>query len=354
MIIKKKNATQKQKLQNTEEIKTKIATPKPSPAKTPESVPQQKSTEKVEQTTIATPKTEPKDLETEILENLEETNLSKIQVIPPIEEPIPEKIIEPEPEPEPELEEEKEEVLDLFEGFDLQNIDFTQRQERRRGDRRRGYRRVDDRNLVSRAQAEAIAIKEKAYQDGFNSGLLNAQETIEDLQDSLAEFMGYKQEIYEKMCNDFLDLSVKIAEKIIKREVKSSKSVLKNIILGALENIAKGETKIILKVAPSDVEYTKELVPGILSTGQIEAKIYVTGDDKVEEGSVIIETSNGLIDANIDTQLEVIKESFKQISSPDVSNEELDEEDYEEDDDDEEDIEEDDEIEDNDETDEIP
>ena len=165
---------------------------------------------------------------------------------------------------------------------------------------------------------------------------MNAQDTIDDLKDSIAEFMGYKHEIYEKMCDHFLDLSVKIAEKIIKKEVKSSKSVLKNIIMGALEDIAKGETKIILKVAPSDVEYTKELVPGILSTGQIEAKIYVTGDDDVEDGSVIIETSNGLIDANIDTQLEVIKESFKQISSPDSSSENPDEDDY----DDEEDIEE--------------
>ena len=31
--------------------------------------------------------------------------------------------------------------------FDIENIDFTQRQEHRRGSRRRGYRRIDDRNL---------------------------------------------------------------------------------------------------------------------------------------------------------------------------------------------------------------
>ena len=340
MIIKKKNATQKPKQQNTEEIKTKIAAPKPSPARIPESLPPAEPEVKINPEQIVTAQEAPaQNLEAEILKNLEPEPMVQEQAI---SEPIPEPAPVQEPEPE------KEEVLDLFEGFDLQNIDFTQRQERRRGDRRRGYRRVDDRNLVSRAQAEAISIKEKAYQDGFNSGLLNAEETMEDLRDSIAEFMSYKHEIYEKMCNDFLDLSVKIAEKIIKKEVKSSKSVLKNIILSALENIAKGETKIILKVAPSDVEYTKELVPGILSTGQIEAKIYVTGDDKVEEGSVIIETSNGLIDANIDTQLEVIKESFKQISSPDLSEENPDEEDFddEDDEDDEEDDDDEDEIED--------
>lgn len=50
----------------------------------------------------------------------------------------------------------KEPEIDLF---DIENIDFNQRQERRRGSRRRGYRRIDDRNLVSRAQEEAETIK---------------------------------------------------------------------------------------------------------------------------------------------------------------------------------------------------
>ena len=52
---------------------------------------------------------------------------------------------------------EVEEKIDIF---NLDNIDFSQRQERRRGDRRRGYRRIDDRNLISRAQEEAEMIKE--------------------------------------------------------------------------------------------------------------------------------------------------------------------------------------------------
>ena len=65
-----------------------------------------------------------------------------------VEEIVQEVVPESESEPEPEI--------DLF---DIENIDFTQRQERRRGSRRRGYRRIDDRNLVSRAQEESENIK---------------------------------------------------------------------------------------------------------------------------------------------------------------------------------------------------
>ena len=60
------------------------------------------------------------------------------------------------------IESEKQVDEDKIDLFNLDNIDFKQRQERRRGDRRRGFRRIDDRNLISRAREEAQAIKEVA------------------------------------------------------------------------------------------------------------------------------------------------------------------------------------------------
>ncbi len=207
----------------------------------------------------------------------------------------------------------KEDTSDIFAGFNFDELDFNQRAERRRGDRRRGYRRIDDRNLISRAQQEAIMIKEQATKEGFEKGLQEAKEAVEDLKESLKEFFEYKEALYDEITKDILDISLKVAEKIIKKEVETDKSVLNAIVKDALKSLAKDENKIILKVNPTDVEYTKEMVPQLLSSGQLEAKIYVTGDKEIDEGSAIIETSNGIIDANIETQLELIKEAFKQI-----------------------------------------
>ena len=163
------------------------------------------------------------------------------------------------------------------------------------------------------AQQEAISIKEQASKEGYEKGIEQAQETINDFKNSLEEFFGYKDVVYNEITKDILDISIKVAEKIIKKEVQTDKSVLESIVKDALKSLAKDENKIILKVNPTDVEYTKEIVPQLLSSGQLEAKIFVTGDKDVEEGSAIIETSNGIIDANIGTQLEIIKEAFKQI-----------------------------------------
>ena len=215
---------------------------------------------------------------------------------------------EPEAAPEP-----KEDKTDIFAGFNFDEIEFSQRAERRRGDRRRGYRRIDDRNLISRAQQEAIMIKEQASKEGYEKGLIEAHSSVKTLKHAIEEFFTYKDEVYKKVSENILDISLKVAEKIIKKEVASDRTILDAIVNDALKSLAKDENKIILKVNPTDVEYTKDIVPNLLSSGQFEAKIYVSGDKDVEEGSAIIETSNGIIDANIKTQLELIKEAFKQI-----------------------------------------
>ncbi len=208
---------------------------------------------------------------------------------------------------------EKEDTSDIFAGFNFDEINFNQRAERRRGDRRRGYRRIDDRNMISRAQQEAITIKEQASKEGFEKGIEDAKESLDELKDAIDEFFEYKDVLYNKISDDILDIAVKVAQKIIKKEVETDKSVLDAIVHDALKSLAKDENKIILKVNPTDVEYTKEIVPKLLSSGQFEAKIFVTGDKEVDEGSAVIETSNGIIDANISTQLDLIKEAFKQI-----------------------------------------
>ena len=245
--------------------------------------------------------------------------LNKPKHVPPkeVEQPVPEAETQAAEEVQS-IEEEKKEIeqednTDIFAGFNFDDINFGQRAERRRGDRRRGYRRIDDRNLISRAQQEAIMIKEEASKEGYEKGIEDAKADIFRLKDAVAEFFEYKDRMYEEISKDILDISLKVAQKIIKKEVETDKKVLDSIVHDALKTLAKDENKIILKVNPTDVEYTKEIVPKLLSSGQFEAKIFVSGDKEVDEGSAVIETSNGIIDANISTQLELIREAFKQI-----------------------------------------
>jgi len=103
--------------------------------------------------------------------------------------------------------------------FDLDNIDFSQRQERRRGDRRRGYRRIDDRNLISRAQEEAGTIKDNAAKEGYKAGLEKAQSDILQVKAAISEFLKAKQEVFDYIAPDIMEISVEIA-----RRAKSANS----------------------------------------------------------------------------------------------------------------------------------
>lgn len=204
----------------------------------------------------------------------------------------------------------EEEKIDLF---DLDNIDFSQRQERRRGDRRRGYRRIDDRNLVSRAQQEANSIKENAAKEGYAQGLQQAKDDLQKLKEVIFNNLRAKQEVFEYIAPDILEISVDIARKIVKKEIQQDPQLVLESILEVLKNISKDESKINIKVNPSQVSYIKSAMPEIISTSGIDAKVHIFGNDSVDVGSCIIQTQNGVVDATIDTQLEIIKEAFKGI-----------------------------------------
>lgn len=204
----------------------------------------------------------------------------------------------------------EEEKIDLF---DLDNINFAQRQERRRGDRRRGYRRIDDRNLISRAQEEAGLIKDSAAKEGYKAGLEQAKEDIRQVKISIEEFLKAKQEVFEYIAPDILEISIDVAKKIVKHEIEQNPELILETILEILKTISRDESKVNIKVNPAQLTLTKENMPNIISSIGLETKINVIADDTIEVGSCIVQTSNGLVDATINTQLEIIKDAFKGI-----------------------------------------
>ncbi len=200
--------------------------------------------------------------------------------------------------------------LDDFEKIDITSIDFKERVERRRGDRRRGYRRIDERSLVTRAQQEAHNIKELAAKEGYKSGLLKAQEEIDDLKKSITDFLNLKNEMYDEFYPHIIEISLAVAEKIIKKETELSDDILKNVVISAMDELNSDTQKVEIKVNPDDMEFARVSLPEIIEAKDQGIKITVTSDDSVEKGSCILVANNGVIDANFSTQLTVLQNAF--------------------------------------------
>ena len=206
------------------------------------------------------------------------------------------------------VEKSQEPEIDLF---DIDNIDFTQRQERRRGSRRRGYRRIDDRNLVSRAQEEAENIKKSAFEEGYRLGLEKAEGDLQKFRDEFGQFMNARKDVFEYIAPDILEISVDVAKTIIKKELDSDPQVLINTIIDVLRTVSKNEPKINIRVRPQAVQFIKDTIPNITYQYGIDSKINIISDPSIEEGGCVLQTNNGIVDASIDTQIEIIKKALE-------------------------------------------
>ena len=200
-----------------------------------------------------------------------------------------------------------------LEVFDIDKIDFTQRRERRTGNRRRGYRRIDDRNLVSRAQEEAVQIKQNAYQEGYNLGLQQAAAEIESFKNVLGAFMGAEDRVFNEIAPNILELSMSIAKKVIKHEAATDVQVVVDTVMDALRMLSKNEPKIVLRVNPVQVQYLKDTMPDKIKSIGMETKLSVLSDESVTEGGCIVQTNNGMIDATVEAQLGIVQMALRSI-----------------------------------------
>lgn len=224
-----------------------------------------------------------------------------------IKKPEVEEVQQPQPETEP-VKEADDYKIDLF---DLDNIDFKQRYERRRGDRRRGFRRIDDRNLISRAREEAMTIRESAAKEGYDNGIAQAEDDIAKLRSQIINFAGAQQAVFDAIAPEILAISIDIAKKIIKTEVQQNPDLIIANIQQCLNELSKEETKVMLKLNPADVPNVKQKIPTMLENAGLDVKIMIVPDASMTQGGGIIQTTNGIIDVTIDTQVDIITKALR-------------------------------------------
>jgi len=188
---------------------------------------------------------------------------------------------------------------------------IKERQERRRGDRRRGYRRTEDRNLISRAQEEANAIKESAAKEGFDYGVELSKAEIKKLNAAITELLQTKEKALEQAAPDIAFLAVKVAEKIIKKQLEIDDNIVLSIVSEVIKSFGKGETNIIIKTNPADTQLVEDNIQNLYPYGDSNTKISVIKDENVDWGSCIVETKSGVVDARFSTQLKILQKALE-------------------------------------------
>jgi type III secretion protein L len=171
---------------------------------------------------------------------------------------------------------------------------------------------AEARRLVAEAKAEAASIRasaeasarglrEAAYREGYEDGLLELNEHLLAARDTRAEaLVGVEQEV--------LRLSVKIAAKIIGRELKRDDATLADIVASALRNVQPQEM-LVVRINPADAPLVQEHRERLDPTARA-LRLDLVPDPRVARGGCVIESPSGTVDAQLDTQLRSLERAL--------------------------------------------
>ena len=161
---------------------------------------------------------------------------------------------------------------------------------------------------------------ERKYQTGFDEGYQKAKDDLEneyseEILKKTEEFYqilaSFEQKLidYEKSFDEIvINVSTKIAEKIIQREVEN-KTAIQNTLKEAVRKIL-GANEIIIKINPQD--YNSIIHDGTQKDLEKNfSKIRFEQDENIDLGGCLIESETGNVDARISTQLDEITKQLK-------------------------------------------
>ena len=150
------------------------------------------------------------------------------------------------------------------------------------------------------AQTAAENLKTEAYAQGTENALT-------EFERNLSESREIREKVWRETEKDLLRLAVRLAERIVGREIEKDDKTVVEIISTALQN-ARQQEKLTVRVNPKDLP-TIEKQTERFSSGRIQFIDFVA-DPRVASTGCLIESEVGTIDARLETQLRVLKRAL--------------------------------------------
>lgn len=155
--------------------------------------------------------------------------------------------------------------------------------------------------LRERAARDARELREAAYEEGREAALA-------ELNFILLEAHERRDAALSGAERDVLRLAVKLAEKIIGREVERDDAALADIVSAALRH-ARQQESLTVRVNPADLPRVQAHRERLDPSGRARF-IDLVADPRVGHGGCVIEGESGTVDARLDTQLRVLERAL--------------------------------------------
>jgi len=150
------------------------------------------------------------------------------------------------------------------------------------------------------------AVREQAFEEGFAAGVAHAQSHLDGPASALAaaadQLQALRTDAAASVEADAVDLALRIAEQAVGAAITADPELVVEAVRGALRRLVERDRVLIL-VNPDDLELVRDHVGRLVGElGGIE-HCEVQAERRVRPGGAIVRTSEGEVDATLETKL---------------------------------------------------
>jgi len=154
--------------------------------------------------------------------------------------------------------------------------------------------------ILEQAERECDAIRERAKDEGRQSGLAEWNQILAKTEERAATLTKSWEE-------NMVRLSVRVAEKIIGEQIKLQPESIVSMVSEALKG-ARPARRLAIQVNQEDVPYVRAQIDRLKDSASLGSQIEVVPSANLRRGGCVIDSELGIVDARLETQLKCLEE----------------------------------------------
>ena len=149
--------------------------------------------------------------------------------------------------------------------------------------------------------------KKEGYDSGKEAGISEIEPKSRVLENLIKVLKDGKESFYQENELFIVKLAIEISKKIIHRELKQSPEILIYVVREALRRVA-NSGHILVKVNPEDLKLFQALDKEVGDQVSAFESVDFISAEEIQRGGCTIESEVGIVDAQLDVQLEKIEQ----------------------------------------------
>ena len=157
---------------------------------------------------------------------------------------------------------------------------------------------------------------EKGFAQGHNDGLELARKEMAGKIQALERILTDLSECQGRFCleaeSQLLELSLSLAEEIIRHEVQCRPEIVRETLHAALSLVPQ-RTKLKVTLNPADLGTIRDILPDLEQRRGAAGAIELEGNQAVARGGCMVATECGIVDGRLEEQWKGLKERLRKI-----------------------------------------